>query len=106
MTMLDDLTTCAGLALAPPISSGACLILISTTTPASIGRTFRLEPGEHVIGRGAEVDIRIDDHGVSRKHARLARTADGSLVPPGQRTWTIAFGSSGPAVNTPRGRPV
>jgi PAS domain S-box-containing protein len=77
MTTLDDLTTCAGLALAPPASSGACLILISTTTPAAIGRAVRLELGEHVVGRGSEADIRIDDHGVSRKHARILRTPDG-----------------------------
>ena len=32
--------------------------------------------------------------------------SDGSLTPLGQRTWTIAFGSSEPAENTPRDRPV
>ncbi|MDY7232778.1 PAS domain S-box protein [Hyalangium rubrum] len=79
MTKLDDLTTCAGLPLAPPsATAGACLILISTAMPASIGRTFRLQPGEHVLGRGSEVDIRIDDHGVSRRHARVIRTPDGA----------------------------
>ncbi|MBZ4415416.1 PAS domain S-box protein [Myxococcus sp. RHSTA-1-4] len=78
MTTLDDLTTCAGLALAPPSSTGACLILISTTTPAAIGKAYRLEPGEHVIGRGSEATVRIDDHGVSRKHARIIRTDDGA----------------------------
>ncbi|GHG98104.1 hypothetical protein GCM10012319_63360 [Comamonas sp. KCTC 72670] len=79
MTMLDDLTTCAGLAMAPPPSStGACLILISTTTPAAIGKAFRLDLGEHVIGRGSDVTVRIDDHGVSRRHARIVRGSDGS----------------------------
>jgi PAS domain S-box-containing protein len=77
MTTLDELTTCAGLALAPPSSTGACLILISTTTPAAIGKAYRLEPGEHTIGRGSEATVRIDDHGVSRKHARIIRTEDG-----------------------------
>ncbi|MCP3103755.1 PAS domain S-box protein [Myxococcus sp. K15C18031901] len=78
MTTLDDLTTCAGLALAPPSSTGACLILISTTTPAAIGKAFRLEQGEHIIGRGTEATVRIDDHGVSRKHARIFRSPDGA----------------------------
>jgi PAS domain S-box-containing protein len=78
MTMLDDLTTCAGLTLAPPSSTSACLILISTTTPAAIGKAFRLELGEHIIGRGSEATVRIDDHGVSRKHARIVRTSDGT----------------------------
>ena len=77
MTTLDDLTTCAGLALAPPSSTGACLILISTSTPAAIGKAYRLEPGEHIIGRGSEATVRIDDHGVSRKHARIVRSEDG-----------------------------
>ncbi len=79
MTTLDDLTTCAGLPMAPPAAAtGACLILISTAAPSSIGKAFRLLPGEHLLGRGSEVDIRIDDHGVSRRHARIVRTAEGS----------------------------
>ncbi|NVJ27643.1 MULTISPECIES: PAS domain S-box protein [Myxococcus] len=77
MTTLDDLTTCAGMALAPPSSTGACLILISTTTPAAIGKAYRLELGEHIIGRGSEATVRIDDHGVSRKHALIIRSPDG-----------------------------
>lgn len=78
MTTLDELTTCAGLALAPPSSTGACLILISTTTPAAIGKAYRLDQGEHIIGRGSDVTVRIDDHGVSRKHARVVRAGDGA----------------------------
>ena len=79
MTTLDDVTTCAGMPLAPPsASAGACLILISTAMPASIGKAFPLEPGEHVLGRGSEAGIRIDDHGVSRRHARVIRKPDGA----------------------------
>ncbi|MFL5344037.1 MAG: PAS domain S-box protein [Hyalangium sp.] len=79
MTILDDVTTCAGMPLAPPsTSTGACLILISTAMPGSIGRAFPLEAGEHVIGRGSEAGIRIDDHGVSRRHARIVRKQDGA----------------------------
>ncbi|MCY1044460.1 PAS domain S-box protein [Corallococcus sp. bb12-1] len=78
MTLLDELTTCAGQSVTAPSSTGACLILISTTTPAAIGKAYRLEPGEHVIGRGSEAEVRIDDHGVSRKHARILRAVDGT----------------------------
>ncbi|CAM3299802.1 PAS domain S-box protein [Corallococcus soli] len=78
MTLLDELTTCAGQSVTAPSSTGACLILISTTTPAAIGKAYRLEPGEHIIGRGSEAEVRIDDHGVSRKHARIRRAADGT----------------------------
>jgi PAS domain S-box-containing protein len=78
MTRLDDVTTHAGLPLSPPSASGgACLILISTAMPAAIGRAFPLQPGEHVLGRGSEANLRIDDHGVSRRHARVVRTAEG-----------------------------
>jgi PAS domain S-box-containing protein len=79
MATLNDVTTCAGIPLAQPTASaGACLILISTATPAAIGKAFRLQAGEHVLGRGSEVDIRIDDHGVSRRHARVLRTPEGA----------------------------
>ncbi|RKH64590.1 PAS domain S-box protein [Corallococcus aberystwythensis] len=80
MTLLDELTTCAGQSVTAPSSTGACLILISTTTPAAIGKAYKLEPGEHVIGRGSEAEVRIDDHGVSRKHARIQRKPDGSCL--------------------------
>jgi PAS domain S-box-containing protein len=75
--MTDDLTMCGGPAVPPPVSTSASLILISTTTPASIGKVFRLDGPEHVIGRGVDVQLHIDDHGVSRRHARLNRTVDG-----------------------------
>ncbi|WP_224243031.1 PAS domain S-box protein [Hyalangium gracile] len=79
MTTLDDVTTCAGMPLAPPsATAGACLILISTAMPAAIGKAYPLAPGEHVLGRGSDADIRIDDHGVSRRHARIVRTPEGS----------------------------
>ena len=34
-------------------------------------RRFRLVPGEHVIGRDAGVDVRLDASTVSRRHARI-----------------------------------
>src|SRR5262245_61564284 len=79
MTLLDDVTTCAGLPLAAPQApEGACLILISTAVPGSIGRAFPIAPGEHVLGRGSDAAIRIDDHGVSRRHVRIVRTPEGT----------------------------
>src|SRR4051794_36076984 len=79
MTLLDDVTTHASIPLnAPSPSAGPCLVLISTASPASIGKTFPLPPGEHVLGRGSEASIRIDDHGVSRRHARVIRTPEGT----------------------------
>ena len=37
----------------------------------SVGAMFRLEDKENVVGRGTQSRIRINDEGISRKHARL-----------------------------------
>jgi DNA-binding winged helix-turn-helix (wHTH) protein len=41
-------------------------------------RSFALRDGEHVIGRDAECAIRLDDSGVSRRHARVRIAAMGA----------------------------
>jgi PAS domain S-box-containing protein len=79
MKMADDLTMCGGPAQPRPSSESACLILTSTTTPAAIGKVFRLDGVEHVLGRGAEAGFQINDHGVSRRHARITRTPGGGF---------------------------
>lgn len=43
-------------------------------------RRFPLSPGEHVIGRDPDVDIRLDAATVSRRHARLVVSADGATL--------------------------
>jgi len=42
-------------------------------------RRYVLEPGRHVVGRGAEADIVFDDTGVSRLHAELVVSYDGTV---------------------------
>ena len=42
------------------------------------GVSFRIEPGESVIGRGQGVAVRLIDDGISRKHARIFQ--DGEKV--------------------------
>jgi diguanylate cyclase (GGDEF)-like protein len=37
----------------------------------NLGQTYRIEEREVVIGRSAEADIRLQDAGVSRRHARV-----------------------------------
>jgi DNA-binding winged helix-turn-helix (wHTH) protein len=39
------------------------------------GRRFPLPPGEHVIGRDPDADVRLDSTSVSRRHARLMVSA-------------------------------
>jgi two-component system cell cycle response regulator len=57
----------------------------------AIGRMFRIEQGETVIGRSGEATIRLEDDGVSRKHAKVVqqggelwiedmKSANGTLV--------------------------
>jgi DNA-binding winged helix-turn-helix (wHTH) protein len=41
---------------------------------------FPLPAGEHVIGRDPDVDVRLDASTVSRRHARLVVTAEGTVL--------------------------
>ncbi len=43
-------------------------------------RRYPLYPGEHVVGRDPGVEIRLDAASVSRRHARLIVTADGTTL--------------------------
>jgi two-component system cell cycle response regulator len=44
------------------------------------GQMFALDGFEHVIGRGTEADLWLEDPAISRRHARLARRPDGRFV--------------------------
>jgi diguanylate cyclase (GGDEF)-like protein len=54
----------------------ACLVHIYPTGPG-MGSRYTLAEAPLVIGRGSDCDIRINDHSVSRRHARLQPGADG-----------------------------
>jgi Nif-specific regulatory protein len=41
------------------------------------GATFELTPGQYTLGRGADVEVRLADESVSRRHALLTVTAEG-----------------------------
>lgn len=43
-------------------------------------KRFPLHAGEHVIGRDADVEVRIDTSTVSRRHARLLVSDDGTVL--------------------------
>lgn len=43
-------------------------------------RRFPLSVGAHVIGRDADVEVRLDSSTVSRRHARLVVTAEGTVL--------------------------
>lgn len=44
------------------------------------GSMFKIEQDEMLIGRSDEAEIRIEDEGVSRRHAKLIRMADGQIM--------------------------
>jgi DNA-binding winged helix-turn-helix (wHTH) protein len=46
----------------------------------SDGRRFPLLIGEHVIGRDADVEVRLDSSTVSRRHARIVVTSDRAVL--------------------------
>ena len=43
-------------------------------------RRFPLSAGEHVVGRDPDVEVRLDASTVSRRHARLVVTAEGTVL--------------------------
>lgn len=43
-------------------------------------RRFPLSAGEHVIGRDPDVEVRLDESTVSRRHARLVVTPEGAML--------------------------
>ncbi len=57
-------------------SRDACLVHIYPTGPG-MGARYALGDKPLVLGRGNDCDIRIDDHSVSRRHARIQPGADG-----------------------------
>jgi len=54
----------------------ACLVHIYPTGPG-MGARYPLADMPLVLGRGNDCDIRINDHSVSRRHARIQPGADG-----------------------------
>src|SRR5438105_5429077 len=54
----------------------ACVVHIYPTGPG-MGTRYILGDNPVVLGRGNDCDIRINDHSVSRRHARIQPAADG-----------------------------
>lgn len=44
------------------------------------GQVFALDGTDHILGRGTEADLWIEDSGVSRRHARITCAADGRYL--------------------------
>jgi two-component system cell cycle response regulator len=63
--------------LATPGRRSAYVIILSGQAVG--GRMFKLTGPECILGRGDGVDIRVEDEGVSRRHAKLTRDEDGNV---------------------------
>ena len=54
-----------------------CLVVLSGQAAGRV--SFALRDQDSVIGRGSDVQIRLDDDGVSRRHAHVVRHPDGAV---------------------------
>ncbi len=73
--------TWVGSALSPATSGSqeGCLVHIYPSGP-DMGRRYPLPEGKMVIGRSEGVEIRVQDYSVSRNHAVVETTPDGTFV--------------------------
>lgn len=67
------------------IAREACLVHIYPTGP-SMGCRYPLSERSLMLGRGEDCDIRLQDHSVSRRHARIEPTTEGYFVHDQQST--------------------
>jgi two-component system cell cycle response regulator len=65
---------------APAISASPDRASLTVLAGLNAGQVFILEREETFIGRGRDADVRIDDAGISRKHARVVCTENGRYV--------------------------
>ena len=77
--MSDDKTMIKGVQalLGNPGHRSAYVIVLSGQAVG--GKMFKLTSSECTLGRGDDVDLRGDDEGVSRRHAKLVRSEDGAV---------------------------
>lgn len=62
---------------AAPSSGDKDRATLTILTGVNAGQVFALDGTDHVIGRGTDADLWIEDGGVSRRHARITCRADG-----------------------------
>lgn len=63
--------------LAVPTANEKDRATLTVLTGINAGQVFALDGTEHIIGRGTEADVWVEDGGVSRRHARITCRADG-----------------------------
>ena len=64
---------------AAPQRQPAYVTVFRTHDRANIGRMYKLEDAELVIGRSPDVEVHLEDDGISRRHAKIVPTSDGGF---------------------------
>jgi diguanylate cyclase (GGDEF)-like protein len=64
----------------PPVQRGRTRAVLTVISGQGAGRTYTLGDGETLIGRGKEAQVRINDAGTSRVHARISLQGEGAYV--------------------------
>src|SRR5258708_3718845 len=57
----------------------AYLITLSTKSAAALGKMYKLEKPETVLGRSSEAELQIEEDGISSKHAKVVRAPNGQF---------------------------
>src|SRR4051812_49073088 len=47
---------------------------------SNVGEMYRVEEGETFVGRGQNANIRLNDDGISRRHARLVQKGGAVMI--------------------------
>jgi PAS domain S-box-containing protein len=93
--MSDDTTTLHPIPTTQPQPVSAWLVVTAGSNPGAVGRTFRINVEDALIGRSPEAQVRLLEEGVSRRHARLTRSTEGqyALVDLGSTNGTYLNGT-------------
>jgi PAS domain S-box-containing protein len=78
--MSDDTTTLHPIPTTQPQPVTAWLVVTAGSSPGAVGRSFRINAEEALIGRSPEAQVRLLEEGVSRRHARLTRSPEGNYA--------------------------
>jgi diguanylate cyclase (GGDEF)-like protein len=60
-----------------PVAREKNRAVLTVQAGINAGQVFSLENRETIIGRGREVQLRLEDAGISRQHSRIVRTLEG-----------------------------
>lgn len=76
--LMTDRETERALSIAEVAAGGKDRATLTVIAGMNAGQVYALDGTEHVIGRGTDADVWIEDSGVSRQHARIMCHADGT----------------------------